>query len=42
MDAQAQAVVQWLLLVGITVVGALVAELAQQRWWERGGTPPAH
>ena len=36
MDAPTQDVVRWLLLVGSTAVGALLAELAQQRWWEHG------
>ncbi len=33
MDAQTQDVVRWLLLVGGTAAGAVLAELAQQRWW---------
>jgi hypothetical protein len=41
MDAQTQDVVHWLLLVGATAVGALLAELAQQRWWGHAGAPPA-
>jgi len=35
MDAHTQAVVQWLLLVGAAAVGAVLAGLAQQRWWGR-------
>jgi hypothetical protein len=35
MDAQAQDVVRWLLLVGATAAGAVLAEIAQQRWWDR-------
>ena len=34
MDAQAQDVVLWLLLVGVTAVGAVLAGLAQRHWWE--------
>ena len=37
MDAQAQAVVQWLLLVGATALGAVLAGLAQQHWWRDAG-----
>jgi hypothetical protein len=33
MDAQAQDVVRWLLLVGVTAAGAALAGLAQQHWW---------
>jgi hypothetical protein len=38
MDTQAQAVVQWLLLVGVTAIGAVLTGLAQQRgWWHDVG-----
>jgi len=37
MDAQTQDVVRWLLLVGGTAVAAVLAELAQQRWWGNAG-----
>jgi hypothetical protein len=40
MDTHAQAVVQWLLLVGVTAVGAVLAGLAQQRWWEHATAAP--
>jgi hypothetical protein len=35
MDAHAQAVVQWLLLVGAAAVGAVLVGVAQQHWWGR-------
>jgi hypothetical protein len=34
MESQAQDVVRWLLLVGVTACGAIVSGLLQ-RWWER-------
>ena len=34
MEAEAQDVVRWLLLVGVTAFGAIVSGLLQQRWWE--------
>jgi len=37
MDAQAQDVVHWLLLVGVTAVGAALVGLAQQHWWGDAG-----
>ena len=37
MDAPAPDVVRWLLLVGVTAVGAVLVELAQQHCWERPG-----
>jgi hypothetical protein len=39
MDAPAQDVVHWLLLVGVTAVGAALAGLAQRRWWGDAGSP---
>jgi hypothetical protein len=37
MDAHAPAVVPWLLLVGATAIGAVLAGLAQQHWWRDAG-----
>jgi hypothetical protein len=33
MDALAQDVMHWLLLVGTTAAGAVLAGLAQRHWW---------
>jgi hypothetical protein len=35
MDAQAHDLLQWLLLVGTTALGAVVAGLTQRRWLRR-------
>jgi hypothetical protein len=35
MEAQAQDVVHWVVLVVVTAMGAVLAEVAQQRWWAR-------
>ena len=40
MNAHEPDVVRWLLLVGATLLGAVLAGLAQRRWWRRAGAPP--
>jgi hypothetical protein len=35
MEAQGQDVVRWLLLVGVTALGAIVTGLLQRRWGDR-------
>ena len=37
MDAHAQDVVRWLLLVGATAIAAVLAGLTQQHWWHDAG-----
>jgi hypothetical protein len=37
MDAQQQAVVEWVALIVATVAGGVATGLAQQRWWGRFG-----
>jgi hypothetical protein len=39
-DAHEHDVVRWLLLVGATLLGAVLAGLAQRRWWRRAGALP--
>jgi hypothetical protein len=40
MNAHEPDVVRWLLLVGATLLGAVLAGLAQRRWWRATDAPP--
>ena len=40
MNAHEPDVGRWLLLVGATLLGAVLAGLAQRRWWRATDAPP--